>query len=631
MRLVLAPVVTVLVLLAGSVPFSPAAVAAPSPPGFAVYPLPSELAADAGEPSIGVNWNTGKVFFQSLATTIRTTFDDSSYPATATFEDVTPAFSVINVDPFLFTDTTSGRTFAGGITHGCSLMGYTDDDGASWTPMGEACALPAFDHESLASGPWRGAPPAGATSSRGVYYCAQTTVQVCSVSLDGGLTFRPAVVSAAGICAGHVFRVGVAPDGMPFVSQRTCDGGSKRGIAWSLNNGLTWTTRPVPGTSVGSGFDPAAAFAADGRMYYAWPDSNDNLMVTTTANPLVGAPTYSTPIDISGPAGIESIAFTSITVGDSDRAAIAFLGTTTPGQAFTAGFAGNWDLYVAFTYDAGASWQVTKVSTDPVHRGWICAGGIGCSAGRNLLDFFDAKIDKEGRVLVAFADGCIGACALPSGTAAQSTSALGTIARMSCGPSLFAAKGAVEGANACLTGIVGATGPTPLHGAYYARSDVPVENANAVVLAPTLSSSPPTSLTPSVFANAPGLTGTNAGAVYDAHWFLAAPSNGLKLDNQVVTAHIWIAAANVPPTARTNITVALYDAHGATFAPVTSHLRSQSVLVPLSTTPTEVIVTFPGVSAVLGNGLELFVGIRGVAEGTILYDSVNFPTRVVVS
>jgi hypothetical protein len=85
--------------------------------------------------------------------------------------------------------------------------------------------------------------------------------------------------------------------------------------------------------------------------------------------------------------------------------------------------------------------------------------------GRNLLDFMDAGIDAHGRVLVAFADGCVGPCAAPGGTAAQSMSQLATLARQTCGPSLYAAVGDVEGAQACPTGEP-PQAPVPLHQSY---------------------------------------------------------------------------------------------------------------------------------------------------------------------
>ena len=74
--------------------------------------------------------------------------------------------------------------------------------------------------------------------------------------------------------------------------------------------------------------------------------------------------------------------------------------------------------------------------SDPVQRGSICLKGTTCGASRNLLDFMDIGVDAEGRVLVGFADGCVGTC-VASGP--NSGAAIGTIARQSGGTRLFAA------------------------------------------------------------------------------------------------------------------------------------------------------------------------------------------------
>jgi hypothetical protein len=51
---------------------------------------------------------------------------------------------------------------------------------------------------------------------------------------------------------------------------------------------------------------------------------------------------------------------------------------------------------------------VNATPKDPVQRGVICTNGTTCPSGtRNLLDFNDVTIDKEGRALAAYADGCI--------------------------------------------------------------------------------------------------------------------------------------------------------------------------------------------------------------------------------
>jgi hypothetical protein len=64
-------------------------------------------------------------------------------------------------------------------------------------------------------------------------------------------------------------------------------------------------------------------------------------------------------------------------------------------------------MYVATTYDRGASWTTVDATPhDPVQRGciWNAGGGNPC---RNLLDFNGMTIDKTGRVMIGFADGCV--------------------------------------------------------------------------------------------------------------------------------------------------------------------------------------------------------------------------------
>jgi len=48
---------------------------------------------------------------------------------------------------------------------------------------------------------------------------------------------------------------------------------------------------------------------------------------------------------------------------------------------------------------------VNATPGDPVQRGCIWNGG-GSNACRNLLDFNDASVDRSGRVLLAYTDGC---------------------------------------------------------------------------------------------------------------------------------------------------------------------------------------------------------------------------------
>jgi hypothetical protein len=127
---------------------TPASAGSGAPARFQLhYPQPSQIAlgkgVDAGEPSIGANWKTGKSMYISYLTTFRVSFDDTC-PANAlssTWEDKSAPNNADSLDPILFTDhgyntaaPTDGRTFVSELTGQDSLTAFTDDDGDSWTP-----------------------------------------------------------------------------------------------------------------------------------------------------------------------------------------------------------------------------------------------------------------------------------------------------------------------------------------------------------------------------------------------------------------------------------------------------------------------------------------------------------------
>ena len=407
-------------------------------PAYQNFPAPSGFAANAGEPSIGVDWNTGKVMYQAVLETDQVTFSNSN-PATATWQKVNgTTTSVVTLDPILFTDHTTGRTFVSELAGVCSLSAFSDNNGASYTPsMG--CGVPAgVDHQTIGGGPFAPSlvpvlpPPVG--YQHAVYYCSQDIVDAsCALSVDGGVSYGPAVpIYTLLDCGGLHGHIKVGPDGTAYVPNKDCNGNV--GVIASRDNGTTWTVHTVPGSSSGDS-DPSVGVASDNTVYVSWHGANGHPMAAVSHDH--GA-TWSNITDIGTSAGIQNTAFPAAVAGDGSRAAIAFLGTTTGGDAQdTAHFTGVWHLYVAHTYDSGATWTVADATpTDPVQRGSICLGGTSCGNDRNLLDFIDATVDKQGRVLVGYADGCVGACV--SGPP-NSFTALGAIARQSGGKGLFAA------------------------------------------------------------------------------------------------------------------------------------------------------------------------------------------------
>ena len=402
-------------------------------PVFTNYAAPASLfgAANAGEPSLGVNGRSGAMMYMAGTSTLKVTVSPTGQ---ATWTDVTPPLSIFNIDPILSTDRVTGRTFAGGLDGECSLLSYSDDDGASWLPAGNACAG-VIDHETVGSGPFStGGLPVPHLYSRATYYCAQTSYDACATSTDGGITFGPPVpvLGACGSLHGHVK---VSADGTAYLPNSHCGGKAGGGI--TTNNGLTWSSYTIPGSDeAATGFDPSVATTPDNTVYESWEGANHHPYVALSKDH--GA-AWTAPYDLGASLGVVNATFQTVVAGDNGRAAVAFLGSTTPGSPFVESWPGVWDLYVAHTYDGGATWTTTKATTDPVQRGWMCADGTTCGSGRNLLDFMDAGVTKDGRVVVGYADGCIAACAQPTGTQAQSSSAYATIAYQSSGKGLFAA------------------------------------------------------------------------------------------------------------------------------------------------------------------------------------------------
>jgi hypothetical protein len=402
------------------------------PPAYDLYEAPAPLGQSAGEPSLGVNWNTGNVMYIAGLETLRVSFDDSVTPAAASWVDVTfPLTGVVTLDPILFTDSVTGRTLVAQLAGPASLMAFTDDDGATWLPSTSGLAS-GVDHQSVGGGPL--APGLfGVGYPHGVYYCSQSVALAgCSLSLTGGLAFNPPTPLYTLLqCGGLHGHVKVAPDGTAYVPNKGC--GNQQAVVVSTNNGLNWTVRKVPGSTAG-GNDPSVGLASDGTAYFGFVGADGHPRVAVSHNR--GA-TWSAPKDVGAPFGIQNAAFPAVVAGDPDRAAFAFLGTPAGGNATGTdpNFPATWHLYIATTTDGGASWTTVNATPgDPVQRGSICLQGTTCGSSRNLLDFMDVAVDAEGRVLVAFADGCIGGCV--SGPPNSGT-AIGVIARQSSGPRLF--------------------------------------------------------------------------------------------------------------------------------------------------------------------------------------------------
>jgi hypothetical protein len=393
--------------------------------------------------------------------------------------DVTPPTSVKSLDQIMYTDQQTHRTFVSHLVGACSLMSYSDNAGASWTPS-EGCGPDVLlDHQTVGSGPYpEGKPPtAGLTGyPNAVYYCAQNGFSgTCARSDDGGQTFGPGTPAYntpangapdGGACSAIHGHLRVAPDGTVYLPNKGCGGtptvnnltnseffGGGAALSVSQDSGATWTVRKVPGAHNQDESDPSVSFDKSGRVFFGWQDGvnpSETVYGTTSAAKIAVSTdhgkTWSAPYDVSSSLGLHNVQFPEVIAGDPGRAAFSFLGTPGIGDDQHVGFVGEWHLYVATTLDAGKSWTTVDATPgDPVQRGCISLQGTSnktvldgaiCDQ-RNLLDFNDISIDRTGRVLVAYADGCIGACV--TNPSASSTEDKAALARQVGGPLLFAA------------------------------------------------------------------------------------------------------------------------------------------------------------------------------------------------
>jgi hypothetical protein len=407
-------------------------------PTYANYNPPAGVGESAGEPTLGVNESTGAVMYIAGTETLKVDYDDCSSPATATWEDVSADLtSLVTFDPILFTDQQTGRTFVSQLLPAkISLMAYTDDDGATWSPSQGAGINSGVDHQSIGGGPFAPGLLQPLTDYPNiVYYCSQDiALAQCAASLDGGRTFGLAIpIYNLTQCNGLHGHVKVGPDGSAYVPNKNC--GGEQGLAISRDNGLTWGVVHVPGSTAGEN-DPSVGIAKDGTVYFGWGNGDGHPYVAVSKD---GGQTWAHIQDVGKTFGIKNIAFPAVVAGDANRAAFAFLGTTTAGADVygeNPDLPAVWHLYVAHTYDGGATWVTANATPgDPVQRGTVCTAGTTCGGTRNLLDFMDVTTDARGRVLVGYADGCIGDCVTGG---PNSSSALASIARQTTGKGLYA-------------------------------------------------------------------------------------------------------------------------------------------------------------------------------------------------
>jgi len=483
--------------------------------------IPYATTLTTGEPSIGYDPIRDAVMYGAGTANKRLTFDDSTVPAKVTIADARPMTSATSLDAITFVDQATGRSFVSQLAGATSLFSYSDDAGRTYTPSQGSGAGVILDHQSVGGGPFHASSVPGGLGSYpdAVYYCAQNSYSgACAVSPNGGLTFNagvpaynspanatddpdPTIRAEGGACSAIHGHVRVGPDGTAYLPIKGCGGEATTGnltntefagghpaVSVTVDNGTSWQVHRIEAGNNPDERDPSVGIGrgektgGKGRVYLGWEDGT-NVPATTgygtsssarIATSTDGGKTFSAPVDVSSPLGIKNVQFPEVIAGDDDRAAFAWLGSTSAGDdqhnpgTTTAGSAAIpatavWHLYVSTTYDGGLTYTtVDTTPTGPVQRGCIDLQGTSnktaldnnICATRNLLDFNDITVDKKGRVLVAYGDGCTTAVCLSKPTS-PSKGSVDFVMRQSTGRGLYAvASGGSTG-----VGTASTTGP----------------------------------------------------------------------------------------------------------------------------------------------------------------------------
>ena len=431
-------------------------------------PLPlifnfSDVGEDGAEPSIGVT-SSGCIFFIAFEKVMRSCDHGDSW------EDVTgPLCAFQTTDPWGWVDPETDRIFnvqLQGLQ--TSWICWSDDDGETWVGNPhDSGTTPVNDHIKLATGPWTssgygiGGQFSQAFYDQAVYYCYNKLVGIfCFTSFDGGATFEAGgqIIGLATTNGGLHGAITSAPDGTVYVTPRV----ETPSVIVSKDNGLTWFDRTM-GEDVGTPYprkNSEVATDTQSNAYHIWTGADEGVYMSRSIDS--GESWEQTSIRIS-PIEVISTAFSQIDAGDPGRIAVTYLGSENSSELGEPNIDGQpWDgnahyangnvsyyLYITFSLNAldpNPVFHTVRASPDPVQIGSICLNSGDCrdigGSNRNLLDFNDLHIDREGRVYIAFADGCTGACATGNNsTPEDSRSRRGIMCFLSSGPSLLAEYG----------------------------------------------------------------------------------------------------------------------------------------------------------------------------------------------
>ena len=329
-------------------------------------------------------------------------------------------------DPYIYVDPSTGRVFEFHMSPilTCATLSYSDDAATTWTTNPVGCGpTGAWDHQTMVAAKPRTLPTTGYPNI--LHQCVNAVyAEMCSRSLDGGLTWSPSTVawpndkiSPANLCGTQTGHLAAAPDGTLYLPTSDC--GTFPTVGISRDDGLSWERVKI--ADIPMPFDdPAVAVDSEGNVYAAFYDGLGQLFLSTSRD---AGETWTTPVKMTTPQ--ITAAKLAMTVGDPGKIALAFVGTgSIPGQEAgkksldaASAAAVRWGAFLTTSTDALSESPtfstVEATGTDPLFQGAeACGPGLRCAY---IVDFIEATITPDGKPYGAFVDGCTKGCALTPG------------------------------------------------------------------------------------------------------------------------------------------------------------------------------------------------------------------------
>jgi hypothetical protein len=301
---------------------------------------------------------------------------------------------------------------------GGESMATSTDGGRTWTTNPVASDAPVVDRQWTATYPGH-AWLAFNQAQRGL---------VVTHSTDAGLTWQNPRFVEGTWDAGDGVAVQGGPNGIPgdiladprdgtlYIPYAPAIGsaGGVHRLFVSHDFGMTFTVHAIhatPQDELPSLIFGTLALDTEGGLYYAWAESVDGrstsaVFLRTSSD---GGQTWSAAVGVSPP-GMTAV-FPWVVAGRPGQVAVGFYGSSGRFLSDKAPEDAGWYPVVALSRDARAgngTFDLATLSPTPNHKGPICTGGTGCSAGRTLGDFFEIGLTHDGRVAAVWVDDASG-------------------------------------------------------------------------------------------------------------------------------------------------------------------------------------------------------------------------------